>query len=76
VSVPVRTVQELADSLSASLALGHPTLDLFIDTRRLRFVEDPNPYNFDDFQLDMPFPTVRPPAAATGPSGGRTTDRR
>ena len=32
VSIPVRTVQELADSLSASLSLGHLTLDLFLDT--------------------------------------------
>ena len=63
-----RTVQELADSLSAYLALGHPTLDLFIDTRHLHFIEDPNPYNFDDLQLDTLFPTVRPLAADTGPA--------
>jgi len=39
VSIPVRTVQELADRLTATLALGHPTLDLFIDTGRLHFIE-------------------------------------
>ena len=44
-------------------------MDLYVDTGRLNFVEEPNPYNFDDFQLDTPFPAVRPPAAAAiGPA--------
>ena len=31
VSFPVRTVQELADGLTAALALGHTYMDLFVD---------------------------------------------
>ena len=64
VSIPVRTVQKLADGMSESVSLGYSFMDLFVDTGRLNFVDEPNPYNFDDFQLDMPFPTVRPPATS------------
>ena len=64
--IPIRTVQELADGMTSALDQGHPSMDLYIDIGRLHFVADPNPYNFNDFQLDTPFPTVRPPAAATG----------
>ena len=66
VSFPVQTVQEFADGLMAAVTLGHICMDLFIDTGRLNFIAEPNPYNFNHFQLDTPFPTVRPPAAATG----------
>ena len=41
-------------------------MDLFIDTGRLHFISEPNPYNFDHFQLDTQFPIVRP--SATGPA--------
>ena len=68
VSIPIRTVQELADGMSAALEQSHRSMDLYIDTGRLDFIEDPNPYNFDDFQLDTPLPPVRPPAAAPGPA--------
>jgi len=68
-SFPVRTVQELAASLTAAVALGHTTMDLFVDTGRLNFIDEPNPYNFDHFKLNTPFPTSRPPtAAATAPA--------
>ena len=66
VSIPIRTVQELADVMTVALEQSHRYLDLYIDTGRLHFVDEPNPYNFDDFWLDTPFPTVRPAAAAPG----------
>ena len=68
VTIPIRTVQELADGLTSALDQGHASMDLYIDIGRLHFIAEPNPYNFDHFQLDTPFPTTRPPPAPAGPA--------